>query len=59
MVCKPSNQCFGWRMALRYIIPLHMGYADEVLFGSEVVEEMPRIVSEWVEVYHQRNDAGM
>jgi len=36
-----------------------MGYADEVLFGSEVVEEMPRIVSEWVEVYHQRNDAGM
>ena len=27
---------------------LHMGYVDEVLFGREVVEEMPRIVGEWV-----------
>ena len=27
---------------------LHMGYADEILFGREVVEEMPRIVAEWV-----------
>lgn len=34
---------------------LHMGYADEILFGREVVEEMPRIVSEWVEVHRQRN----
>ncbi len=35
---------------------LHMGYADEILFGREVVEEMPRIVSEWVEIYQQRNN---
>jgi hypothetical protein len=27
---------------------LHMGYVDEVLFGREVVAEMPRIVKEWV-----------
>lgn len=27
---------------------LHMGYVDEVLFGYEVVEELPRIVKEWV-----------
>ena len=33
---------------------LHMGYADEILFGREVVEEMPRIVSEWVEIYRNR-----
>lgn len=26
---------------------LHMGYVDEVLFGSEVVDELPRIVAEW------------
>ena len=30
---------------------LHMGYVDEILFGHEVVEEMPRIVSEWVNLY--------
>ncbi len=24
-----------------------MGYIDEVLFGYEVVEELPRIVKEW------------
>ncbi|WP_299031860.1 hypothetical protein [uncultured Sulfitobacter sp.] len=34
---------------------LHMGYADEILFGREVVEEMPRIVAEWVEIYDQRS----
>ena len=34
---------------------LHMGYADEILFGREVVEEMPRIVSEWVELHRQRS----
>jgi len=33
---------------------LHMGYADEILFGREVVEEMPRIVSEWVEILNSR-----
>ncbi len=33
---------------------LHMGYADEILFGREVVEEMPRIVSSWVSDYRER-----
>jgi len=37
---------------------LHMGYADEILFGREVVEEMPRIVAEWVEIYRQRNETA-
>jgi len=32
---------------------LHMGYVDEILFGREVVEEMPRIVSEWVAAYRR------
>jgi hypothetical protein len=26
---------------------LHMGYVDEVLFGSEVVERLPTLVKEW------------
>ena len=33
---------------------LHMGYVDEILFGIEVVEEMPRIVAEWVSLLEQR-----
>jgi hypothetical protein len=28
----------------RMVDMLHMGYVDEVLFGYEVIEEMPRIV---------------
>ena len=32
----------------RIVDMLHMGYVDEVLFGREVVREMPRIVKEWV-----------
>jgi hypothetical protein len=38
---------------------LHMGYVDEVLFGYEVVEEMPRIVREWVELAHARGKPGL
>ena len=33
----------------RLIDMLHMGFADEVLFGYEVVERLPSIVQEWVE----------
>ena len=33
---------------------LHMGYVDEILFGREVVEEMPRIVAEWVTIIQRR-----
>ncbi len=36
---------------------LHMGYVDEVLFGREVVEEMPRIVQEWVVANRVRKGA--
>ena len=33
---------------------LHMGYVDEILFGREVVEEMPRIVADWVNELRNR-----
>lgn len=39
----------------RMIDILHMGYVDEILFGYEVVEQLPRIVSEWIESYELRN----
>ncbi len=32
----------------RIIDMLHMGYVDEVIFGREVIAELPRIVKEWV-----------
>lgn len=34
----------------RIIDMLHMGYVDEVLFGSEVVKRLPAIVKEWVKL---------
>lgn len=39
----------------RIIDMLHMGYIDEVLFGYEVIEEIPRIASEWREIYDNRS----
>jgi hypothetical protein len=38
----------------RVIDLLHMGYVNEVLFGQEVVREMPRIIREWVVLYEER-----
>lgn len=38
---------------------LHMGYVDEILFGREVIEEMPRIVAEWVELAKHRGEVGL
>lgn len=38
---------------------LHMGYVDEILFGREVITEMPRIVAEWVELANKRGQAGL
>jgi len=35
---------------------LHMGYVDEILFGREVVEEMPRIVQKWVATHRETQD---
>jgi hypothetical protein len=37
----------------RMIDMLHMGYVDEVLFGYEVVERLPEIVSGWVQQARQ------
>lgn len=41
-----------WNMGKSYLCRiidmLHMGYIDEALFGFEVVERLPEIVSEWV-----------
>jgi hypothetical protein len=34
----------------RIVDMLHMGYVDEVLFGREVVKELPRIVKEWCQI---------
>jgi len=34
----------------RIIDMLNMGYVDEVLFGYEIVEELPTIVKQWLEI---------
>jgi hypothetical protein len=34
----------------RIVDMLHMGYVDEVLFGREIMNELPRIVKEWVAI---------
>lgn len=43
-----------WNMGRSYLYRiidmLHMGYVDEVLFGYEVVERLPNLVKEWVEI---------
>lgn len=43
-----------WNMGRSYLCRiidmLHMGYVDEVLFGYEVIERLPEIVKEWVEI---------
>jgi hypothetical protein len=38
----------------RILDMLHMGYVDEVLFGSEVVERLPAIVRQWVRLVKKR-----
>lgn len=42
----------------RIVDMLHMGYVDEVLFGREVIEEMPRLVNEWVSLAQSRSRRG-
>ena len=39
----------------RILDMVHMGYVDEVLFGYEVVERLPAIVSEWVAILKKRS----
>ena len=38
----------------RIVDMLHMGYVDEVLFGFEVLERLPDLVSEWVAISKSR-----
>lgn len=49
-----------WGMGRSYLCRivdmLHMGYVDEVLFGYEVVERLPTLVSEWVETARERGN---
>lgn len=40
----------------RIIDMLHMGFVDEVLFGREVVAELPAIVRQWVAAAEARGD---
>ncbi|MBX3069009.1 MAG: hypothetical protein KF883_00775 [Thermomicrobiales bacterium] len=42
----------------RMIDMLHMGYVDEVIFGREVVEVLPQLVDEWVQVYNERGGSS-
>lgn len=48
-----------WNMGRSYLCRiidmLHMGYVDEVLFGYEVVERLPEIVKEWVEIAKKKS----
>jgi hypothetical protein len=39
----------------RIIDMVHMGYVDEVLFGYEVVERLPQLVSEWIAIFEKRS----
>lgn len=47
-----------WGMGRSYLCRmfdmLHMGYVDEVLFGREVVSEIPRIAAEWMDRLKER-----
>jgi hypothetical protein len=49
-----------WNMGRSYLCRivdmLHMGYVDEVLFGSEVLERLPAIVKEWVALAKDRTE---
>ena len=38
----------------RLIDMLHMSYVDEVLFGSEVLDRLPTIVRQWVDIQRKR-----
>jgi len=44
-----------WEMGKSYLCRiidiLHMGYADEILFGYEVIDRLPELVREWAKIY--------
>ena len=55
MVDSPTWWDGGGRPYLcRIVDMLHMGYVDEVLFGYEVIEQLPGLVKEWVEILRAR-----
>jgi len=39
----------------RILDAMHMGYIDEVLFGSEVIERLPGIVRQWLKLARSRS----
>lgn len=39
----------------RLIDVMHMGYVDEVIFGREILERIPALVSEWTEEANRRD----
>jgi len=41
----------------RIVDMLHMGYADEILFGSEVVNRIPVITHKWLEILKERRQS--
>lgn len=47
-----------WRQGKSYLCRvidmLHMGYIDEALFGYEVIERLPSLVTEWVKIASRR-----
>lgn len=49
-----------WRCGRSYLCRivdmLHMGYVDEVLFGTEVLNAMPRLGREWVALHKARHN---
>lgn len=51
-----------WNMGRSYLCRivdmLHMGYVDEVLFGSEVVERIPILVNEWMKTLAKKRSSG-
>ena len=50
-------QC-GRSYLCRIIDMLHMGYVDEVLFGREVVDRVPALVTEWVGAARRHSSTG-
>ena len=47
-----------WSMGISYLCRIvdmmHMGYVDEVIFGREVVDRIPKLVVEWIHAYNER-----
>ena len=39
----------------RIVDMLHMGYVDEVLFGTEVLERLPVLAQDWAKLYAERD----